>query len=123
LAFPELLIQPIGEQIALVLAARMTYSDGAKYQFGCEQPLAEPTLALQHPAAPTASWTRHRASQQAGIFGGNPQIEFETAPRVLAGGAVNDTLGRGIRFVTSRYCLHRAHLLSYGRVISDALDI
>jgi len=88
----------------------MTDTDGTKYQFGSKQPIAETSLALQHAAMTATSRTRHRAAQQAGIFGCDPQVKFETASRVLTSGPVHDSLGSGIRFLAGCDSLHDAHL-------------
>jgi len=82
------LIARIAKKI-LVLPRTGPYPGQADQELGGEKLLTNSTLRLEKPTVPAASGTGHGSAQKSSIFGGYPQIEGDSASRILTGGPVH----------------------------------
>ena len=93
------LIARIAKKV-LVLPGAGSYPGQAKLELCREQLLTNSALRLQKPTVPAASGTGHGSAQKSSIFGGYPQIEGDSASRILTGGPVHYSVsGCSARFM------------------------
>ena len=82
------LIARIAKKV-LILPRSGPYPGQAEQELGGEKLLTNSTLRLEKPTVPAASGTGHGSAQKSSIFGGYPQIEGDSASRILTGGPVH----------------------------------
>ena len=82
------LIARIAKKV-LIVPRTGPYPGQAEQELGGEKLLTNSTLRLQKPTVPAASRTGNGSAQKSSIFGGYPQIEGDSASRILTGGPVH----------------------------------
>src|SRR5579875_565096 len=85
------MLSDIAQQVPLLAGSAGAGANRPVNQFGYKQPVVQPTQTLEHPAVAAASRAGHRATQQTGLFGGDPQVERMAASWVFTGGSVDDS--------------------------------